>query len=126
MLALVHPWLDPSPAQLCKHNRAARPSRTARPKQERRDGRSLLSREALLTDIERKGLLGLVPPEVKQLFVLLESDFNPLQLCKVVAPLLEKLQALNQAVSGEAAGRGPSGLPLAGAAATRVPLPAGT
>ncbi|KAL4448023.1 hypothetical protein ABPG75_005242 [Micractinium tetrahymenae] len=66
---------------------------------ERRDGRSLLSREALLTDIERKGLLGLVPPEVKQLFVLLESEFNPLQLCKVVAPLLEKLQALNQPVS---------------------------
>ncbi|KAL4444951.1 hypothetical protein ABPG77_004001 [Micractinium sp. CCAP 211/92] len=66
---------------------------------ERRDGKSLLSREALLTDIERKGLLGLVPPEVKQLFVLLESEFNPLQLCKVVAPLLEELQALNQGVS---------------------------
>ncbi len=72
--------------------------------QERRDGKSLLSREALLTDIERKGLLGLVPPEVKQLFVLLESEFNPLQLCKVVAPLLEKLLALNQGVSGEGPG----------------------
>ena len=41
-----------------------------------------------------------VPAEVKQLYGLMESDFNPLQLCKVVAPLLESLQGLNQAVSG--------------------------
>jgi translation initiation factor 3 subunit A len=67
---------------------------------ERRDGRSLLSRDALIADIEKKGLLLLVPAEVKQLFSLLESDFNPLQLCKVVAPLLEQLNALNQPVTG--------------------------
>lgn len=91
--------------------------------QERRDGKSLLSREALLTDIERKGLLGLVPPEVKQLFVLLESEFNPLQLCKVVAPLLEKLQALNQGVSGEGPGWRARG---AGMVGRRAALPCET
>ncbi len=71
--------------------------------QERRDGRALLSRESLIADIEKKGLLSLVPPEVKQIFGLLEADFNPLQLCKVVAPLLDKLKELNQTVSGESA-----------------------
>jgi hypothetical protein len=68
--------------------------------QERRDGRALLSRESLIADIERKGLLTLVPAEVKQLFGLLESEFDPLQLCKVVSPLLESLQTLNQPVTG--------------------------
>ncbi|PSC76450.1 eukaryotic translation initiation factor 3 subunit A-like [Micractinium conductrix] len=67
---------------------------------DRRDGRSPLTRDGLLADIEKKGLLSLVPAEVKQLYGLMESDFNPLQLCKVVAPLLESLQGLNQAVSG--------------------------
>ncbi|KAI3438410.1 hypothetical protein D9Q98_000841 [Chlorella vulgaris] len=66
---------------------------------ERRDGRALLSRESLIADIERKGLLTLVPAEVKQLFGLLESEFDPLQLCKVVSPLLESLQTLNQPVT---------------------------
>ena len=68
--------------------------------QERRDGRAPLSRESLIADIEKKGLLSLVPPAVKQVFGLLESDFNPLQLCKVVAPLLDSLPTLNQPVSG--------------------------
>jgi hypothetical protein len=72
--------------------------------QERRDGRALLSRDSLIADIERKGLLTLVPAEVKQLYGLLESDFNPLQLCKVVAPLLERLAELNQPVSSECQG----------------------
>jgi hypothetical protein len=71
------------------------------PVQERRDGRAQLTRQSLLIDIEKKGLLALVPPEVKQIYGLLESDFNPLQLCKVVAPLLEALPALNQPVSGK-------------------------
>ena len=41
-----------------------------------------------------------------QLFSLLESDFNPLQLCKVVAPLLEQLTTLNQPVTGAWVGLG--------------------
>lgn len=152
-------------------------------KQERRDGRSLLSREALIADIERKGLLTLVPAEVKQVraigedwgeeavnqglgvgvgsvdlnwwvgwggqrralcprlpvgppacwtrclhslnptepslpptslaqvFGLLESDFNPLQLCKVAAPLLDQLATLNQPVTGEPASAASSTVP---------------
>lgn len=40
------------------------------------------------------------PCSCPQLFSLLESDFNPLQLCKVVAPLLEQLATLNQPVTG--------------------------
>ena len=42
------------------------------------------------------------PPPPGQVFGLLESDFNPLQLCKVVAPLLDQLAALNQPVTGAA------------------------
>lgn len=58
---------------------------------DRRDGRALLSRAALIADIDRKGLLSLVPPGVKAVFTALETDFDPLQMCKSVAPLLEAL-----------------------------------
>lgn len=37
--------------------------------------------------------------EVKDIFHLLEADFNPLELCTKLAPLLEKLPALNAEVS---------------------------
>lgn len=49
----------------------------------------VLSRAALLSDIERKGLLTLVPPPIKAVYNVLEGDFNPLVLCKTLAPLLE-------------------------------------
>jgi translation initiation factor 3 subunit A len=49
----------------------------------------VLSRAALLSDIERKGLLTLVPPPIKAVYDVLEGDFNPLVLCKTLAPLLE-------------------------------------
>jgi hypothetical protein len=35
---------------------------------------------------------------VKDVFHLLEADFNPLELCTKLAPLLEKLPALNAQV----------------------------
>ena len=69
--------------------------------QDRRDGRALLSRATLIADIERKGLLTLVPEEVRQIYTVLESDFNPLQLCRDIAPLLEGLGALDQPSSSE-------------------------
>ena len=69
--------------------------------QDRRDGRAVLSRATLIIDIERKGLLTLVPEEVRQIYTVLESDFNPLQLCRTIAPLLEGLGSLDQASSGE-------------------------
>jgi translation initiation factor 3 subunit A len=65
----------------------------------RRDGRALLSRAALLADVERKGLLALVPPEVKAVYAALEGEFNPLQLCGALAPLLEGLPALGASLA---------------------------
>lgn len=70
---------------------------------DRRDGRALLSRATLLADIERKGLLQLVPPEVKAIYSALEGDFNPLQLCSALKPLLDALPALGEGLSLSAA-----------------------
>jgi len=70
---------------------------------DRRDGRALLSRAALLFDIERKGLLQLVPPEVKAVHSALEGDFNPLHLCKALKPLLDALPSLGAAMVPSAA-----------------------
>ena len=66
---------------------------------DRRDGRALLSRATLIADIERKGILGLVPAGVKAVFSALESDFDPLQLCKNLSPLL---QTLPEQLAGDA------------------------
>ena len=48
----------------------------------KRDARSVLSRTGLLTELQSKGILNLVPAEVKQIHALLEADFNPLELCR--------------------------------------------
>lgn len=39
----------------------------------------------------RSGILQYVPPELKQLYLRLEVDFNPLELCKTVIPILDAL-----------------------------------
>ena len=39
----------------------------------------------------RSGILQYVPPELKQLYLRLEVDFNPLELCKTVIPILDGL-----------------------------------
>eukprot|EP00889_Picochlorum_renovo_P003701 jgi/Picre1/30731/NNA_006092.t1 len=62
---------------------------------DRLDRRILLSRQALLADIERKGLLQIVPPQVKAVFSALEGDFNPLKLCQTLSPILEELKTLS-------------------------------
>jgi len=48
----------------------------------KRDARSVLSRTGLLAELQSKGILNLVPAEVKQIHALLEADFNPLELCR--------------------------------------------
>ena len=48
----------------------------------KRDARSVLSRTGLLAELQAKGILNLVPAEVKQIHALLEADFNPLELCR--------------------------------------------
>ena len=63
---------------------------------DRLDRRVLLSRQALLADIERKGLLQLVPPQVKAVFSALEGDFNPLVLCQTLTPVLNELKTLGE------------------------------
>jgi translation initiation factor 3 subunit A len=80
---------------------------------DRLDRRVLLSRQALLADIERKGLLQLVPPPVKAVFSVLEGDFNPLKLCQTLSPVLEELKALsNELDPTDACPVGPSAADL--------------
>lgn len=62
--------------------------------------RSALSRSALLGELRVKKVIDLVPEEVRQIHGLLEADFNPLQLCKQLAPLIEKLSSLDAPLSG--------------------------
>lgn len=70
---------------------------------DRRDNKALLSRAELLADVERKGLLQLVPPGIKAIYTALEGEFNPLQLCKALVPLLEALPALGESLAPTAA-----------------------
>ncbi len=65
----------------------------------KRDMRSALSRSALLGELRVKKVIELVPEEVRQIHGLLEADFNPLQLCKQLAPLIEKLSSLDAPLS---------------------------
>eukprot|EP00884_Botryococcus_braunii_P006913 jgi/Botrbrau1/16222/Bobra.0066s0008.1 len=65
----------------------------------KRDARSILSRAALVQELSAKGILSLVPEEVRAIHTLLESDFNPLELCKKLSPLLDSLDALTKPMS---------------------------
>jgi hypothetical protein len=65
----------------------------------KRDMRSALSRSALLGELRVKKVIDLVPEEVRQIHGLLEAEFNPLQLCKQLAPLIEKLSSLDAPLS---------------------------
>lgn len=65
----------------------------------KRDIRSALSRGALVSELGAKGVLNLVPAEIKRIHTLLESEFNPLQLCHQLGPLLEQLEGLSKPLS---------------------------
>jgi translation initiation factor 3 subunit A len=59
------------------------------------DPRSLLSRGQLLSSVQALNVLSLVPPEVRAAYDLLTSDeASPLDLCAQLAPLLDKISAL--------------------------------
>uniref|UniRef100_A0A383WBN2 Eukaryotic translation initiation factor 3 subunit A n=1 Tax=Tetradesmus obliquus TaxID=3088 RepID=A0A383WBN2_TETOB len=59
------------------------------------DFRSILTRSALVSSINSMNLLALVPPEVRSAYELLTSEFNPLELCKKLDPLLASLEKLD-------------------------------
>lgn len=59
----------------------------------------MLTRSALLAELTAKGLLNLVPEQIKLLYTTLDQDFSPLQLCKKLAPLLDQLESMNQPLS---------------------------
>jgi len=63
---------------------------------EKHDVAKALSREALMREIRAKGLLQVVPKEVKEIFDLIEGTFDPLGKCKRLAPLLDKLESLDR------------------------------
>ncbi|GLI66197.1 hypothetical protein VaNZ11_009962 [Volvox africanus] len=73
----------------------------------KKDARSLLTRQALLATINSSNLLALVPVEVRAIHDALSQDFNPLELCNKLTPLLEKLPEL-------------AAVPLSGAAPVRT------
>jgi translation initiation factor 3 subunit A len=49
------------------------------------------TRNSLLQDLIRYGILQFVPPNLKQLYQCLEVDFDPLQMCGKVLPILDEL-----------------------------------
>ena len=61
--------------------------------------RSILSRAALVSDLNSKGVVNLVSDEVRQIYSLLEADFTPLELCQRLAPLLKQLESVTKAMS---------------------------
>ncbi|WIA32254.1 hypothetical protein OEZ86_003100 [Tetradesmus obliquus] len=63
------------------------------------DFRSILTRSALVSSINSMNLLALVPPEVRSAYELLTSEFNPLELCKKLDPLLASLEAISSPMS---------------------------
>ncbi len=65
----------------------------------KREARSILSRAALVSELSSKGILTLVPEEVRAIYTMLETDFNPLELCRRLAPLLDQLEALTKPMS---------------------------
>mmetsp|Transcript_40723 Transcript_40723/g.81652 ORF Transcript_40723/g.81652 Transcript_40723/m.81652 type:complete len:1137 (-) Transcript_40723:107-3517(-) len=50
-----------------------------------------LSRDLMLSEVRSKGLLAIAMPEVRELFLLTEASFFPLDLAKKATPLLEKI-----------------------------------
>eukprot|EP00879_Flechtneria_rotunda_P015205 GHRR01015895.1.p1 GENE.GHRR01015895.1~~GHRR01015895.1.p1 ORF type:complete len:658 (+),score=275.95 GHRR01015895.1:165-2138(+) len=65
----------------------------------RADYKSILTRSALVSSINSMNLLALVPPEVRATYELLTSEFNPLELCKKLDPLLASLQHIASPMS---------------------------
>ncbi|KAL3531838.1 hypothetical protein ACH5RR_005359 [Cinchona calisaya] len=65
----------------------------------RSDGKEVLSRTGLLTELVSKGVMSCVTQEVKDLYHLLEHEFIPLDLAPKVQPLLVKISKLGGKLS---------------------------
>ncbi|KAL3515996.1 hypothetical protein ACH5RR_022898 [Cinchona calisaya] len=63
------------------------------------EGREVLSRSSLLSELVSKGILSCVMPEVKDLYHLLEHEFLPLDLASKVQPLLTKISKIGGKLS---------------------------
>lgn len=63
------------------------------------EGREVLSRSSLLSEVASKGILSCVMPEVKDLYYLLELEFLPLDLASKVQPLLSKISKIGGKLS---------------------------
>ena len=60
----------------------------------KRDARDALSRDALLSELVSRGVLSLAIPEVQKIHSLLESEFNPLDLCTKLESLLDAIKGV--------------------------------
>ncbi len=56
------------------------------------DPTKLLTRTNLMSEMQAKSVLPQANDHVKAIFTLVETEYNPLELCKRLAPLLETLQ----------------------------------
>ncbi|KAL3536377.1 hypothetical protein ACH5RR_004838 [Cinchona calisaya] len=65
----------------------------------RSDGKEVLSRSGLLSELVTKGVMSCVTQEVKDLYHLLEHEFIPLDLAPKVQPLLTKISKLGGKLS---------------------------
>ncbi|MCL7022063.1 hypothetical protein MKW94_015720, partial [Papaver nudicaule] len=65
----------------------------------KRDGKEVLSRSALLSELVSKGILACASPEVKELYNLLEHEFLPLDLASRVQPLLVSIANVGGKIS---------------------------
>ncbi|KAL1833496.1 hypothetical protein ACET3Z_003147 [Daucus carota] len=63
------------------------------------EGRDMLSRSSLLSDLMSKGVMTYVTQEVKDLYHLLEHEFLPLDLASKVQPLLAKISNVGGKIS---------------------------
>ncbi|XP_051124067.1 eukaryotic translation initiation factor 3 subunit A-like [Andrographis paniculata] len=58
------------------------------------EGRDMLSRSSILTELFSKGVMACVTYEVKELYNLLENEFLPLDLASKVQPLLTRISTV--------------------------------
>ncbi|ESQ55016.1 hypothetical protein EUTSA_v10026980mg, partial [Eutrema salsugineum] len=60
------------------------------------EGRDMLSRESLLSELVSRGVLSCATQEVKDLYHLLEHEFHPLDLGSKIKPLLDQISKLGE------------------------------
>lgn len=70
--------------------------------------RPALSRPALVSELTTRGVLALVPPPVRAVYALLESEWAPLDLCARLAPLLDEVCGPPPVKGGEDGAAAPS------------------